>query len=264
MNNQPGQPDPTEKFLIGFLTNGVRWYLTPFYYAFRSDMGINWSAVMPLIWPVALYGTAINLYTPRMEEVDAGVVKLYVALIILGYIRNTLQARRRRRLRDWSAHRWSPGRSLLEPVLYVICRRLHWHWGDRRFVDRLTRRVLNEDFIYYKAEPVMLFLGAIAIWSIGSILWPYPIFLAGALIFVRNDAQLSLYLKAHEIMDGKKLEGAIRGQLEAPVASVGRRISVAQIPASPAQRPATDDQSVFDRLSPELQMLLTRDSATHS
>ena len=194
------------------------------------------------------------------SDVDANVVILYAVLGVAGYIRNTLQARRRRRVRDWSVNSWSLGKSLLEPVLVIVCRRLYRTWGKTPSVDRLVRALLNLDFIYYIAEPASLVLVAGALWSIGSALSFYPLLIAVALVFVRNDAQLSLYLRAHEVVDGQMLEKAVRGELDVPSTAAGGT-PVAQIPPAPVGGPATDDQSVFSRLSPDLQLLLARDRA---
>jgi hypothetical protein len=125
-------------------------------------------------------------------------------------------------------------------------------------VKRLIFFILTDDFIYYVAEPAMLLVGAVALSSI-NVPCGYPILIAVILIVVRSDSQLWLYLKAHEVMDAKKLEGAVKGQLEGPTAKGGGGIAIAQIPLSLTPRPPTDEKSVFDRLSPELQMLLARD-----
>ena len=88
----------------------------------------------------------------------------------------------------------------------------------------------------------------------------YPLLIAVALVFVRNDAELYMYLRAHEVVDGQMLERAIRRELEVPATGAGG-IPVAQIPPAPINRPATDEQNVFNRLSPDLQLLLARDRA---
>jgi hypothetical protein len=263
------QPDPTAKFLIGIIANMTRILLTPYYYVARSDMGVQWTTITALFMPGIIY--TAGFYLPAIihsaafgrhvqaGRVNAPIVTLYVLLLVLGFIRNTTQAWNRRRQRDWSVHSWSTGRPLLEPVLVFLCRAIYRKSGVRPWVRRLIFFILTDDFIYYVAEPVMLLLGAGALVSI-DVVPGYPILMAVILIVVRSDQQLWLYLKAHEVMDAKKLEGAVKGQLEDPsLNGRGGGIPIAQIPLSLASRPPTDEKSVFDRLSPELQMLLARD-----
>jgi hypothetical protein len=141
---------------------------------------------------------------------------LYAALFIVGYLRNTFQARSRRKRRDWSVTTWSSGESLLEPVLIFTAKRVYRRWGNNPFVRRLVAAVLRDDFIYYVSEPALLILTAAVLWSIGSSIFYYPIILAFGCIVVRNDAQLWLYLKAHEIPDGKRFERAVKWELDGP------------------------------------------------
>ena len=112
--------------------------------------------------------------------------------------------------------------------------------------------------MYYVVEPAALILVAVAIWSAGSNLYFYPVFLALTLIGVRNDEQLWLYLKAHEIPDGKMLESAIKTELQAPARNHSD-IPIAQISDAPVDHIATDSNSVFERLSPDLQTILMKD-----
>jgi hypothetical protein len=261
MNPQP-QPDPSEKFLAAVIANTLRIFLTPFYYTARSDMGIHWTALVPILIPLAAHGVLCNWLAVR-NQTNAPVIALYAWLWILGFIRNTFQARERRRVRDWSVQSWSPGKSLLEPVLLLVGRAIYRKWGQYPWVRRLLFRILSDDFVYYGAEPGMLLLAAWAVWSIGATVWFYPILLAVALIAARSDAKLALYLKAHEVMDGKKLERSIAGMLQEP-APQGHGIPVAQIPVGCSGRPPTDNRSVFERLSPDLQLLLARDRAAKS
>jgi hypothetical protein len=253
------QPDPIENFLIAAIAGVLRLFLTPFYYVARSDMGVQRTAVIPLLIPVAIHGFVCT-WLSWISEANAAVTELYAWLMILGFVRVTMQARRRRRERDWSVSSWSSGKNLLEPVLILFSRAVYRKWGAHRWVRRMAGRILRDDFIYYVAEPSMLVVGAIALWSIGATLWFYPIVLAVALISVRSESQLFVYLKAHEVMDGKKLERTIKGILEEP-ASGGSAIPITQIPAAAGRLVATDNESVFNRLSPELQMLLMRDRA---
>jgi hypothetical protein len=97
--------------------------------------------------------------------------------------------------------------------------------------------------------------------SIDATAWSYPTLIAVVLVVVRSDSQLWLYLKAHEVMDGKQFEQAIKATLEGGPTKGGGGIPIAEIPLGPATRAATGERAVFDRLSPELQMLLLRDRA---
>lgn len=257
MNNHT---DPTQRFLTSIIANALRIFLTPMYYVMRSDMGIQHSALAPVFVSACNYG-AVGALFALSNEVDARVVILYAVLGTAGYIRNTLQARRRRRVRDWSVNSWSVGRSLLEPVFVILCQHLQRKGSNKPSTNRLVHTLLNPDFIYYIGEPVALVLVAAALWSIGSVLYFYPLLIAVALIFFRNDAQLSLYLRAHEVVDGQMVEKAIRGELDAPATGTGGT-PVAEIPAAPVAAPANDEQSVLSRLSPDLQLLLARDRAT--
>jgi hypothetical protein len=253
------QPDPTAKFLVGTIAGTLRIFLTPFYYAARSDMGVQWGAFTQLLLPGAMH-IAACISLAIVNEANVPAIRLYFWLFVLGFIRNLRQARQRRRVRDWSVHSWSAGRPLVEPLLLLFCRAAYRKWGRIPRVRRLLFRITSDDFIYYYAEPSILLLGAWGLWSIGVTLWFYPIILAAALISGRSDAKLAVYLKAHEVMDGQKMERSIKNMLAEP-ASVQHGIPVAQIAAASAERPATDNRSVFERLSPDLQLLLTRDRA---
>jgi hypothetical protein len=256
-------PNPTARFLVGSIANLLRIFLTPFYYAGRSDMGVQHCALASLMFSAAMYA-CIWTFLSITSPINARVAVLYNVLVVLGYIRNADQAKRRRRARDWNVNSWSSGKSLLEPVLVSVCRRLYRKYGKTRRILWLIRAVLDPDFIYYSAEPAVLVIAALALASIGSTLFPYPLLLAVSLIFHRHDAKLLLYLRAHEIADGKMVERAIMREYQGDGAKNGSGdIRVAQIPAAPTNRAATDRQSVFDRLSPELQLLLVRDQATH-
>lgn len=257
------KPNPTRNFLISLISAFLSDLLKPLWYVMRSDMGIQHTALIPVILSGLIYGVGFSLLS-LTGAVNRQVIMLYAVLIVAGYIRNTLQARRRRRVRDWSVNTWSSGESLFVPVLLFTCRRLYRRWGNKPYVRRLVGAVLREDFIYYIAEPVTMLFAAIALRSIDSTLFYYPIILAIALVVFRNDAQLWLYLKAHEIPDGKRMERAVKSELEGPAQSGGSGSLVAQIPDAPRMRFATDDRSVFDRLSPELQSLLLKDRFGHS
>jgi hypothetical protein len=120
------QPDPTERFLISMIARAVKILLTPYYYAARSDMGVQWTALTTLLFSCAIYAAAIFIPTTlnaavfglrgQTSRVNFSVISLYVLLLVLGFVRNTVQAWRRRRRRDWSVHSWSTGRPLLEPM----------------------------------------------------------------------------------------------------------------------------------------------------
>ena len=257
MNNQP---DPIERFLVNATASLLRIFLTPAYYLMRSDMGIQWSALLPLLLPIALHicaGVAIG----RASDANAEAEILYALLVAAGYLRNSAQAEVRRRVRDWSVHSWSTGVSLLDPVLRFTCPRIRRRWGSKIWVRRLLSILLKDDFIYYVGEPAVLTLAAVALWSIGSTLAFYPILLAVSFMVVRNRAKLHRYLRAHEVMDGQMEEREIRAEIEAPTPGHGIG-AVAQIPPPPTDRPATDSQSVFQRLSPELQLLLMRNQSS--
>jgi len=257
-----GKPNPTENFLISTIASFLGGLVRPLWYVMRSDMGIQHTALIPVILSGILAGAASPLLS-WASDVNQKVIFLYVVLIVVGYLRNSSQARRRRRTRDWSVTTWSSGESLWVPVLLFAGRRLYQTWGGSPTVRKLIGIVLNEDFVYYIAEPLSLVLVGLGLWSIDSSLFYYPIGLAVILMIVRNDAQLWLYLKAHEIPDGKRLERAVKWQLDGPEQGGGWNAVVSQIPQAPAAESATRGESVYDRLSPELQMLLAKDRFTH-
>jgi hypothetical protein len=255
------QPYPIERFLVAAIGNFLRILLTPVYYVMRIDMGVQYSALIAAAISAGFFAGPCLLLA-MTSKINREVATLIGVLVVVGYVRNVLQARRRRRRRDWSVHRWSTGTSLLEPVFLFLGRRAFRKWGQRPWVARLISVLLNDDFIYYVAEPSVLVLVAFALFSIGSTLCGYPLELAIALIVVRNAVQSFVYLKAHEVVDGKKDERAIKLQIEGPdPARFAAGGALARIPPAPGDRAATDDQSVFNRLSPELQMLLMRDRA---
>ena len=257
-----GKPNPTENFLVSTIASLLGGLVRPICYVMRSDMGIQHTALIPVLLSGILLGAASPLLS-WASDINREVIILYVLLIIVGYLRNNHQARHRRRVRDWSVTTWSSGESLWVPVLLFVCRRIYKTWERSPTVRRYIRIVLNEDFIYYVVEPFTLVLAGFGLWSIGSTLFYYPIGLAIILMIVRNDAQLWLYLKAHEIPDGKRLERAVKWQLDGPEQSGGHGIVVAQIPNAPVAKTETDGESIYDRLSPELQMLLAKDRFTH-
>lgn len=253
--------DPAQRFLVSAITNLVRAFLTPLYYAIRSDMGVQFSGFHPIAASLLFYGCAAKLIAMG-SPIDGKVAALYVVLVALGYVRNTLQAKRRRRVRDWSVNSWSTGVTLLEPISFVVCRMCRKWGSDKPFVQKLVPVLLSIDFLHYVAEPGMLILVSAALLSIGSLVCVYTVLLAVALIIVRCDAELRLYLRAHEIADAKMLEHAVMSEFEGPAPARSAGSAVAQIPAALSNRTPVDDQSVFDSLSPDLQMLLVRDRAT--
>jgi hypothetical protein len=255
------RPNPTANFLISAIAASLEGLLRPFWFVMRNDMGIQHTALIPIIIAGAIYGAGFCCLS-LTSEVNSKVIIVYAALIVAGYFRNTAQARRRRRLRDWSVGTCSTGESLFVPVLLFICRRVYREWGDRPHVKRWLERILSEDFVYYVMEPAALLFVAAALWSIGSSLLYYPILAAIALIVVRNDDHLWLYLKAHEIPDGKMLERAINAEFGG-AAQRGAGNAIARIPVAPADCAATDNASVFERLSPEMQTVLMKDRFAH-
>jgi hypothetical protein len=257
-----GKPEPNQNFLVSTISAMLNGTLRPALYVMRSDLGIQHTALVPLIFSAVLYSAAFYAASIR-SEADGKIGLLYGTLIVVGYLRNDFQARKRRRTRDWSVTTWSSGESLLVPVLRLICPRIRRQWGDIPAVEKWVRRVLHNDFVYYVAEPAVLLLAAVGIWSIGSDLYYYPVVLAITCIVVRNDAQLWLYLKAHEIPDGKTLERSINSEFEDP-ARRGVQTSVAGIPDRRFVPVATDSESVFGRLDQNLQFLLMKDSFLHS
>jgi hypothetical protein len=257
-----GKPNPTENFLISTLATLLNGTLRPALYVTRSHMGIQHTALIPVLWSAVLMAAGMS-FLDWMDPMNRNVIILYAVLLIVGYLRNTFQARRRRKQRDWSVSTWSTGESLLEPVLIFSCSRIRRHWGHKPAVRRMIETALTGDFIYYVGEPSLFVVAAAALWSIGSSMCLYPIVLALICIIVRNDAQLWLYLKAAEIPDGKRLERAVKTELEGPETFGHSEIPVAEIPPVPRMRFATDDRSVFDRLSPELQTLLMKDRILH-
>jgi hypothetical protein len=224
-------------------------------------MGIQHTALIPVILSGVVFGAFVP-FLRWMSDINRQIILLYVALVVIGYLRNTFQARRRRKYRDWSVSTWSPGESLLEPVLIFCARRVCRRWGNKPFFRQLAEATLQQDFIYYVGEPAVLLLAAAAVWSVGSSLWYYPVVLAFGCIVARNDAQLYFYLKAHEIPDGKRFERAIKLELDGHSPPGGYDIQVARIPEAPS-RSEIDDRNVFDRLSPELQDLLMKDRILH-
>ena len=257
-----GKPNPTENFLVSTIASLLGGLVRPICYVMRSDMGIQHTALIPVLLSGILLGAASPLLS-WASDINREVIILYVLLIIVGYLRNNHQARHRRRVRDWSVTTWSSGESLCVPVLLFACRRLYQVWGGSPRVRRFIDIVLNEDFIYYFTEPFTLVLAGFGLWSIGSSLFCYPIGLAFILMIVRNDAKLWLYLKAHEIPDGKRLERAVKWQLDGPDQFGGQGTVVAQIPLAPVPASAASGESIYDRLSPELQMLLAKDRFSH-
>lgn len=261
--NQPNQ-DPTQRFLISAIANVLRALLTPVYYAIRSDMGVQYSALPPLLVSAFFYGGAWTAIASVIgfNNVNSEAIAFYFLLIAIGFFRNMAQARHRRRVRDWRVGSWSTGRSLLEPLIIMSSRFIYRKWGGNRAVCRMLPIILTDDFIFYVAEPGILILSAPALFSIGATLYLYPILLAIALICVRNDRQLYIYLKAHEIADGQMMERAVRSEFEGSGNGKAVDIPVVQIPEAPTGRLATDGKSVFNRLSPELQMLLAHGKDT--
>jgi hypothetical protein len=257
-----GKPEPTQNFLISAIAGLLNSLLRPALYVMRSHMGIQHTALTPIIVSAVFYGAGF-WWLSRTGEVNAKIATLYVALIVVGYLRNTFQARHRRRTRDWSVTTWSTGESLLAPVFRFLCPRIYRRWGGNPTVAYWVRKALSNDFVYYIAEPVALLLAAAALWSIGSTLFCYPILLAITCIVVRNDAQLWLYLKAHEIPDGKRLERAINSEFGDP-AQRSATTAAAEIPERCFVPVATDDESVFERLNPDLQTVLMKDRFTHT
>lgn len=257
-----GKPNPTENFLISTIASFLGGLVRPIWYVMRSDMGIQHTALMPILLSGILVGAASPLLS-WARVINREVIILYLLLIIVGYLRNSHQARYRRRVRDWSVTTWSSGESLWVPVLLFTCRRIYQWRGNSVSVRRFIGIVLNEDFIYYIAEPFTLVLTGFGLWSIGSSLFYYPIGLACILMIVRNDAKLWLYLKAHEIPDGKRLERAVKWQLDGPEQGGGGNTVIAQIPKVSIPVSAESGESIYDRLSPELQMLLAKDRFSH-
>ena len=254
------KPNPTENFLVSAFSTFLSTGLRPALFVMRSHMGVRHTALIPVLVSAFGYGTLFSLLS-LTSAINAKVILLYVVLIVAGYVRNTLQARRRRRMRDWSVNTWSSGESLLVPVLVMICRRLHRAWGSDVFAGRRVGMLLTDNFIYYVAEPLALLVVALALWSIGSVLFFYPVLVAISCAIVRNDAQLFVYLKASEIPDGKMLEREIKSEFEGPKRE--GNTPVAEI-APPRFVPLpTDSASVFERLSPELQTLLMKDRYAH-
>ena len=259
---QQQNQDIAQRFLVSAIAHITRIFLTPLYYAIRSDMGVQFTAFYPIAMSLVVHKIAAEWLAFR-SETDGGIAALYVALIALGYIRNAMEASRRRQTRDWSVHSWSTGTTILEPLSFFACRRIYRIWGKRPFAQRLVRVLLSIDFLHYVAEPVMLLALAAALWSIGSHLYGYPSLMALGLIFVRYDSQLRSYLQAHEIADAKMLEREVMSEFEGSPLPASACVTVAQLPLPPTGRPTTDERSVFKRLSPELQMLLMRDRATN-
>jgi len=257
-----GKPNPTENFLVSTIASFLGGLVRPVWYVMRNDMGIQHTALIPVILSGILAGAA-SPFLSWASDVNQKVILLYVVLIIVGYLRNSFRARHRRRTRDWSVSTWSSGESLWVPVLLFACRRLYRTWGGSPTVRRMINTMLNEDFIYYFAEPFTLVLAGFGLWSIDSTLFYYPIGLAFILIIVRNDAQLWLYLKAAEIPDGKRLERAVKWQLDGPEPGSAHGTVVAQIPHVTVAATETGGESIYDRLSPELQMLLAKDRFSH-
>jgi hypothetical protein len=256
------KPNPTERFLISAVASFLNLFLRPAWYVMRSHMGIQHTALIPVILSGLLFGVCVPLLS-WVSDINRHIILLYVVLVVVGYLRNTFQARRRRKRRDWSVTTWSSGESLLEPVLVFAARRVYRRWRSKPFVGWLVSVILRDDFIYYVGEPALLILVSAVLWSIGSSIFYYPIILAFGCIVFRNDAKLWLYLKAHEVPDGKRFERAIKFELDGPSPTGGYDIHVARIPEAPS-RPAADNESVFERLSPELQDLLTKDRILHT
>jgi hypothetical protein len=257
-----GKPNPTENFLISTIASLLGGLVRPMWYVIRSDMGIQHTALIPVLLSGAIAGAASPLLS-WASEINRKVIILYVVLIVVGYFRNSYRARRRRRTRDWGVSTWSSGESLFVPVLLFACRRIYQRWGGSPTVRRLVSIALDEDFVYYVAEPGSLVLVGVGLWSIGSTAFYYPMGIALILMIVRNDAKLWLYLKAAEIPDGKRLESAVKWQLDGPEQGGNYGTVVAQIPQVATANGPTGGDSVYDRLSPELQMLLAKDRYTH-
>lgn len=258
---QPQQPhEIARRFLVSAIASSVQFLLIPVYFAIRSDMGVQQTGFIPIAISLAFNVTALGLLG-RGREVESDVLILYLLLFILGFVRNSMQASRRRELRDWSVHSWSAGKTLLEPPLFLICRMVGRKWG-RKYpgVSRFTLTLLKQNFLHYVAEPAMLLVVAVALESIGSRLAGYPAIIALLLVFVRRDMELRLYLQAHEIADAQSFEQEIMWQLEGGSSENATAHSAAavmvRIPATSAYRPAVDERSALERLSPELQALL--------
>lgn len=254
------KPDLTERFLVSVFANALRAMLSPIYFITRTDMGVQFSGFVPVISSTIFYVCCAGLIAIK-SKLDAAVAAESVFLALCGYVRNARQARKRRRVRDWSVDSWSTGRSLLEHVFRFVEPRLALRWGHTRWCERVLGHMEDVDFVYYVAEPLAVLLVAAGLYSIGSHLFLYAIVIAFALIVVRSEAQLRIYLQAHEVMDGKRFEERLKFELEGPSAAKPAAL-FAHIPSAPANRPPTDARSVAQRLSPELQLLLVRDRAT--
>jgi len=258
---QKVEQNPTSRFLVGAISEMLRIILTPAYFVLRSDMGVQQAAFGQLLLAAPFYVVCVGV-SAFLREDNMLVIWVFGLLVFLGFLRNMSQARRRRSIRDWSVNSWSNGRSLCEPVLLFLCRFLRRHWSHRVSVKRFIYSILKADHIYYVLEPALLASCALALRSIGSPLYFYPIVIAVGVIVARNERQLYYYLRAHEIVDGQMVEAAIKSELGAQSSGAGSAASeIARIPPTPANLAATDRQSVFDRLSPELQLLLVRDRA---
>lgn len=258
------EPNITERFFISGLSMVIRTFLTPYYYAMRTDMGVQFTGFLPVLRPLVFY-VSVGHFFSTTSETDGNVLTLVSILAFVGYLRNVFQARRRRRKHDWTVHSWSTGISLVEPLLVFAHHGLRRNWGHLPGVRWLVPRLLKNDFIYYFAEPFTLCVIAAALHSIGTRLWFSPIVYALGLIIVRSDSQLDTYLMAHAVVDGQMTEQSIRQQLEGPNLGIGGAgIATAQLPVAPVHLEPTDDQSVFDRLSPELQILLASGRANRN
>jgi hypothetical protein len=257
-----GKPNPTENFLVSALATLLTGILRPALYVMRSNMGIQHTALIPVIWSGALIAAGMS-FAGWIDPANVNVMLLYAVLLVVGYLRNMFQARSRRKRRDWTVSTWSTGESLFEPVLIFASFRIYRRWGQNPYGRQCMQKALTDDFIYYLGEPAVLVISAVALWSIGSTIFFYPVILACICVIVRNDSQLWLYLKAAEIPDGKRLERAVKTELEGPETFGHGSIPVAEVPPVPRMRFATDAKSVFDRLSPELQTLLMKDRILH-
>ncbi len=247
-----------EFFFISAVASILNVFMRPAWFVMRSHMGIQHTALLPLICSAVGFCACLPVLL-WAGQINQEIILFYLVIFIAGYLRNAAQARRRRKQRNWDVSTWSTGESLLEPVLAFTARRVLRRWGNHPLVYQTVTTALSDDFIYYVAEPVVLLLASAALWLVGSGLFFYPIILAVGCVVVRNDAQLFLYLKAHEIPDGKRFERAIKYELDGPAHLGGHDIQVANI-VGPASAPLADDgKRVFDRLSPELQELLTKD-----
>jgi hypothetical protein len=78
-----GKPNPTENFLISAIASFLGAAVRPIWYVMRSDMGIQHSALIPVLLSAA-WMAALSPLLYWASDVNRNVIIIYVLLVIVG------------------------------------------------------------------------------------------------------------------------------------------------------------------------------------